>query len=81
MTKLIIAFRNFANVPNDNYFPVQHKLTGFVTEKESVYCAVRTKPLYIIQVNTHIQRLKEQYLTQIKMFQCSPALKHFNLGH
>jgi len=25
-----------------DYFPIQRQLTGFITETESVYCAVRT---------------------------------------
>ena len=33
---------------NSDYFPIQ--LTGFITVTESVYCAVRTGSLYIIQV-------------------------------
>jgi hypothetical protein len=26
---------------NSDYFPIQHKLTGFITERKCVYCAVR----------------------------------------
>ena len=36
---------------NSHYFPIQHYLTGFITETECVYCAVRTESLNIIQVN------------------------------
>ena len=36
---------------NSHYFPIHHKLTGFITEKEKVYCAVRTGSLYIIQTS------------------------------
>jgi hypothetical protein len=31
---------------NSVYFPIQHLLTGFITESERVYCAVRTGYLY-----------------------------------
>ena len=36
---------------NSDYFPIQHKRLDFITETESVYCAVRTESLYRIQVN------------------------------
>ena len=32
---------------NSDYFPIQHKLDVFITETESIYCAVRTGFLYI----------------------------------
>ena len=35
---------------NSDYFPIQHKLTGFYN-RDSVYCAVRTGSLYLLQVN------------------------------
>jgi hypothetical protein len=31
---------------NSDYFPIQHKLNGFITETENVYCAVRTEYLH-----------------------------------
>jgi hypothetical protein len=31
---------------NSDYFPIQHEPTGFYTETESVYSAVRTESLY-----------------------------------
>jgi len=36
---------------NNDYFPIQNQLTGFIAENECVYCAVRTEYLDIIQVN------------------------------
>ena len=34
---------------NSYYFPIQHKLTGFITEVESVYSAVGSGALTVIQ--------------------------------
>jgi len=36
---------------NSDYFPAPYQLTGFKTETECVYFAVRTEFLYIIDVN------------------------------
>jgi hypothetical protein len=51
---LFIAVRS-----NRDYFSVQFPLTDFITEKYSVYCAVRTESLNIIQVNFVLKGLKE----------------------
>jgi hypothetical protein len=39
-TQCIYVFRMDLRT-NSDYFPVQHSLTGFLTEMGSVYCAVR----------------------------------------
>jgi len=37
-----------------DYFPIQHKLTGFYNQKERVYCAVRKQSSNIFDVNLRI---------------------------
>ena len=36
---------------NSDYFPMQHQLTGFRTETECVYCAVRTEYLNTVSLD------------------------------
>jgi hypothetical protein len=36
------------------YLPMVHKLADFITEKKSVYCAIRTEFLNIIQMNFNL---------------------------
>ena len=36
---------------NCDHVPICNELTGFITEKERVYCAVRTESLYINEVS------------------------------
>jgi hypothetical protein len=39
---------------NSDDFPIQHYLTVFITETDSVYCAVQTGFLYVIWVKFSI---------------------------
>jgi len=50
---------------NSHYFPNSINWLGFITETESVYCAVRTGSLNTIPGNTCLQRLKAKRNVQI----------------
>jgi hypothetical protein len=43
----------------------------FITEKECVYCAVRTESLYAIQINLSILREYFGFVQSVPLHQCS----------
>jgi len=42
------------NLKANNYFPIQHELTGFLTGAYRVYCAVGAESSSKIQVNIRL---------------------------
>jgi hypothetical protein len=48
---------------NSDYFPTQHQLTGFITQTQCVYCAVRTGYLYTNAISLRISTVSAVHNT------------------